>query len=236
MAAAPDVLVLPEMWDIGFITRDVASLADPDGEEARRFLRALARRHKVNIVGGSIARGSSGKPWNTCYIVNREGDCVAAYDKIHLFSHQGENVRFQAGDTPVVFELEGIRAGIFICYDLRFGELARMAALAGAKILFVPAAWPEARLSLWQVLARARAMENQAFLVGVNICGSLGSQKYPGASLIIGPEGGILAQAGDGEACITARCDLSVLEKLRADIPFFQDRRPDVYRLGRNPE
>ncbi|MDR2075495.1 MAG: carbon-nitrogen family hydrolase [Desulfovibrio sp.] len=236
MAAGPDVLVLPEMWDIGFITRDVSSLADPDGREAGGFLSALARRHRVNIVGGSIARKDSGGLRNTCYIVNREGRRVAAYDKIHLFSLQGENTRFQAGDTPVTFDLEGVRAGIVICYDLRFGELTRMAALDGAKILFVPAAWPTVRLSFWQILLRARAMENQFFVVGVNICGFLGSQEYPGASLIVGPAGEILAQAGDGETCLSACCDPAALEKVRASLSFFQDRRPDVYRLSGNPE
>jgi predicted amidohydrolase len=131
----------------------------------------------------------------------------------------------------VVFDLDGVRASVAICYDLRFGELSRMAALAGAKILFVPAAWPEARLCLWQLLLRARAVENQFFVAGVNTCGSLGSQRYPGSSLIAGPSGEILAQAGDGEACLAAACDLAVLEELRTSFNFFQDRRPDVYRL-----
>ncbi|MDR1359825.1 MAG: carbon-nitrogen family hydrolase [Deltaproteobacteria bacterium] len=236
MADAPDVLVLPEMWDIGFITRDVSALADPDGREAGEFLGALARKHQVNIVGGSIARKKEDKLWNTCYVLNRAGSCIAAYDKIHLFSHQGEDTRFQAGNVPVVFDLDGVRSGVVICYDLRFGELSRMAALAGARILFVPAAWPEIRLSLWQLLLRARAVENQLFVAGVNICGRLGSLKYPGSSLIAGPSGEILAQAEDAEACLAADCDLAVLEDLRAAMPFFQDLRPDVYRLDLQPE
>jgi predicted amidohydrolase len=236
LAESPDVLVLPEMWDIGFITRDVASLADPDGEEARGFLSALARRNAVNIVGGSIACARNGELRNTCYIFNRQGGNIASYDKIHLFSHQGENTRFRPGNSLTAFELDGIRAGVLICYDLRFCEQARMAALSGVKILFVPASWPQIRLDMWQVLARARAMENQIFLAGANICGHLGSCKYPGASLIVGPEGEILAQAGDTETCLSARCDLDAQGKLRAAFTAFQDRRPDLYRLGSLPE
>ena len=230
-ADGADVVMLPETWNLGFFPREnLAELADPNGEKVQSLFGTLAREVRVNIVAGSAVTVRGEKVFNTAYVFDREGACVAAYDKTHLFTPMGEHEYFTPGDHLCSFTLEGVRCGIIICYDLRFPELTRSLVLQGADLLFVPAEWPAVRMLHWKTLNRARAIENQIFLACCNGCGTAGETVYGGHSAIDDPWGSVLAEAGEGEEIITADCDLSIKEQIRNSINVFRDRRPELYK------
>lgn len=228
-----DVAVLPEMWSGGFITADLDErLVDVDGQRVKAFLERLAGELKINIVGGSVATKKGADYYNTCYVADREGRIIADYDKAHLFSFAGEDKRYSSGDKQVTFALDGINCGIIICYEIRFPEWSRKQALAGTKVLFVPAEWPLPRVGHWRVLNQARAIENQIFVVAVNGCGeAVKDQQNAGNSMIIDPLGNLLADAGaePEEKMISANVDLVELDKVRNNMTVFTDRRSDLY-------
>jgi len=232
-AAGADVAVLPEMWSGGFITTDLEPrLADVDGRRAKAFLERLAGELRLNIVGGSVATKKRANYFNTCYVADRQGHIIADYDKAHLFSFADENKRFSAGDQLVTFALDGVPCGIIICYEIRFPEWSRKQALAGTKILFVPAEWPLPRVGHWRVLNQARAIENQIFVVAVNGCGeAVKDIRNAGNSMIIDPLGEPLADAGADpeEKMIMADVELAQLEQARKNMTVFQDRRVELY-------
>ena len=141
-----DVILLPETWNLGFFPREgLAELADPNGENVQRMFGTLARELHVNIAAGSAVTVRGEKVFNTACVFDREGACVAAYDKTHLFTPMGEHESFTPGDHLCTFTLDGVRCGLIICYDLRFPELTRSLVLQGADLLFVPAEWPAVR-------------------------------------------------------------------------------------------
>ena len=168
MREEPDVLVLPELWRLGFYPQPIAVHADLDGQQSRAVLAELARKNGVNIVGGTVANRREGKVYNTCYIFDRTGTEVASYDKAHLFTPSGESADFAAGDNAVTFRLDGVLCAVAVCYDMRFPEFIRKLALEDISVLFLPAAWPASRLSHWQILTRARAIENQFYVIAAN--------------------------------------------------------------------
>ena len=226
----PDVILLPELWNTGFAPGKIdPALADADGARTRTLCGALAKEHTVNIIAGSVLTRKSGALYNTAYVFDRAGACIAEYDKIHLFSPSGEDDMYAAGDRIVMFPLDGVDCGVMICYDLRFCELARVMALCGAKVLFIPAEWPKQRTRQMLALLRARAIENQLFAALCNGCGSAFGTRYGGFSAIVDPLGNVLAQAGYRERMITAEIDFSAQEKIRQNLPVFSDRRPTLY-------
>lgn len=229
----PDVVVLPETWNTGFAPRKiVAAAADEGGRRTKAVFSALARELSLNILAGSVVRsGGEEKLRNTAYAFDRAGECVAEYDKTHLFSPMHEDRAYEKGNSLARFQFDGARCAVIICYDLRFPELARALALQGLDVLFVVTQWPEARIAHLPVLARARAIENQAFLALCNSCGEAFGTRYGGRSAIIDPWGNVLAEAAGEEAIITAKIDLGSLSEIRAGIPVFQDRRPELYGL-----
>ncbi|MEA5040730.1 MAG: carbon-nitrogen family hydrolase [Clostridiaceae bacterium] len=232
-AERPDVVVLPETWNTGFAPGKIdPACADTGGERTRRVFSALAKELKINIVAGSIADRRGGKLYNTAYVFDRTGGCVAAYDKTHLFTPMGEDKDFQIGSTLTRFSLDGVRCAVIICYDLRFPELTRTLALPGLDLLFVVSQWPNKRVPHLLVLAQARAIENQMFLVLCNSCGEAFGTHYGGHSAVLDPWGERLAQAGETETVISADLDLSVLEEIRSTIPVFRDRRPELYHIN----
>uniref|UniRef100_UPI0026700FAE nitrilase-related carbon-nitrogen hydrolase n=1 Tax=uncultured Allisonella sp. TaxID=339338 RepID=UPI0026700FAE len=152
MEEAEDILVLPELWDTGFFpSENLDSLADVDGCKARNFLSEMARRYRVNIVGGSVLVKEGNCYYNRAYVVNRSGQVTAEYDKVHGFSPAGEQKLFTGGNHTVHFLLDNIPCSMAICYDIRFPEFIRREALEGAKQFFVPAAWPLRRIEHWKI-------------------------------------------------------------------------------------
>ena len=226
----PDVILLPELWNIGFAPGQIdPQLADEDGARTKALCGSLAREFGVNIVAGSVLTQRGDARYNTAYVFDRAGDCIAQYDKTHLFSPMGEGEAYAAGDRLVTFSLDGVACGIMICYDLRFAELARALALSGAAVLFIPAEWPRRRTGQMRTLLGARAIENQVFVALCNGCGSAYGTQYGGNSAIVDPLGNMLAQAWRGERIVTATIDLEAQERIRKEIPVFSDRRPELY-------
>ena len=146
MEQRPDVLLLPELWRLGFYPRPILDYADADGAQTRQTLAGIAKRYQVNIVGGTVANAIGSQVFNTCYVFDRSGHLVTTYHKTHLFSPSGEAGDFAPGDSVVTFTLDGVRCGLAVCYDIRFPELIRRLALEDIAVLFLPAAWPLSRL------------------------------------------------------------------------------------------
>ena len=232
-AEGADTALLPETWNTGFFPAEqLSELSDRDGEAVKALCAPLARELCMNIVAGSVSDRRGGRVYNTCYVFDRQGVCIACYDKTHLFTPMGEHEYYAAGNRLTAFLLDGHKCGVLICYDLRFPELARTLALAGVELLFLPAQWPAARRAHWETLTAARAIENQLFLAACNSCGRAGDTSFGGASRLLGPRGELLAAAGEGEEIITADLNFSALAEVRASINVFHDRRPELYRIS----
>ncbi|GMX66926.1 carbon-nitrogen family hydrolase [Paenibacillus elgii] len=225
----PDVIVFPEMWNTGYALDRIQELADPNGERTEALLSAFSGKHGVNIIGGSIAEKRDDGVYNTIFAYDRQGNRAGDYSKIHLFRLMDEEKFLQSGDRAGELQLDGIPAGMMICYDIRFPELARKLALGGAQILFVPAEWPNPRLHHWRTLLMARAIENQMFVVSCNRVGVSGTTEFFGHSMVIDPWGEVLAEGGEVETIVRAAVDLSQVPAVRSKIPIFEDRRPSLY-------
>lgn len=232
-AAQRDVSVisLPELWNTGFYPANVADIADVNGTKSKRFLSDLAATYGIPIVGGSVACRRGKDIYNTTYVVDGKGHIVGSYDKVHLFTLGKEDEVFTPGDRANLFSLYDVPMASMICYDLRFGEWARVAVLSGAKVLWVPAAWPVQRLRHWQILNTARAIENQCFVVAINACGTTGDYEFAGHSLVIDPLGNCLAEGTGGEEIIYADIQLDAVDEARQSLHVFADRRPELYTL-----
>ena len=229
-----DVVVLPETWNTGFFPKEgLLELCDDDGKQVRTRLGALAKQYHVNLIAGSVANRRQNKVYNTAYVFDREGGEIASYDKTHLFTPMGEDQWFSKGDHLAPFTLDGVRCGIIICYDVRFPELIRTYALDGLDVLFVVSQWPNVRIPHLLALTKARAIENQMFVVCCNSCGRAGETVYGGNSSIHDPWGERLVLAGEKEQIITADCDLSVVKGIRETINVFRDRRPQLYNVNK---
>ena len=230
MKDAPDVVVLPELWDIGFFPRPLEDYVDEGGERTQALLSSLAKTHGVHIVGGSVAVRDGGYIANRCYVFGRDGALVAEYDKTHLFSPAKEDRFFRKGGHRAVFRLDGVPCAVAVCYDLRFPELFRRYALEDAALMFLPAAWPTARIGHWRTLVQARAIENQVFFVAVNGSGAFANgMPLGGRSAIVDPWGERLAEADDGEAILSAELDFSIRDEIKNTINVFHDRREELY-------
>lgn len=228
---APDILVLPELWSTSYAYEILSQIADHNGTKTKAFLSELAKRHHVNIIGGSIANIIDGKVYNTMMAFGRDGQLVGSYSKTHLASTMDEDLHFASSPVPdEVFELDGVKEGGAICYDLRFPETVRFLAVEGAEILFFVAAWPCRRLEHWTYLLRARAVENQVFAVGCNRVSLCDGLPLGGHSIVYGPAGEVVAQASDTtERTLFAEVDLADVKKMRETVPVFVDRRPEAY-------
>lgn len=232
MAEKPDVLVLPETWNTGFFPKEnLTGLCDRDGERVKAEIGALAAKFRVNIVAGSVSNVRDGKVYNTAMVFDRSGNCIASYDKTHLFTPMGEDDYYTPGDHLCRFSLDGVQCGIIICYDVRFPELTRSLAVEGLDMLFVVSQWPKVRTSHLCTLTAARAIENQMFVVCCNSCGTAGETVYGGNSAIIDPWGQTIGSAGDKETILAGDCDLSMLTDIRNTIPVFRDRKTNLYNI-----
>lgn len=221
-----ELVVLPEMWSCGFDYRKLNALAKRTPEILAR-LSALSVELSMVIVG-SLPEAHGDKVFNTAYLVDR-GTLAGSYRKMHLFSLMGEDRALDRGDSHLVADTSVGRIGVIICYDLRFPELSRRLALEGAEIIVVPGEWPKPREEHWRVLLRARAMENQLFVIAANACGVIGKLDFFGRSTIIGAKGDTLAEGGYESCEPTAVLDAAEMAQWRETIACFQDRRPECY-------
>jgi predicted amidohydrolase len=227
------LVLLPELWSTAYALDRAPELASPlaDSPEAGgwfgRFA-ALAREHKV-WLGGSLLEARGGRAYNCLAIYGPDGCLAAAYRKTHLFRLMDEEKHLGAGDETVVLDAPWGKTGLAICYDLRFPELFRRYALAGARLIVLPAEWPHPRRTHWRTLLRARAIENQCFVAACNRIGTTGSNTFFGASALIDPWGETLVEGGEAEMVLTATLDLAQVDAVRQRIPIFADRRSELY-------
>jgi len=233
VAAGASLLVLPELWSTSFLPQFDADLVS-QAEAAEQELRELSRGGSLTIVGSAI-EVEGDQVFNTARVYDR-GEHVGSYRKIHLFSPNLEHRHHSRGEAPCIADTSCGRLGLLICYDLRLPELTRYYFHAGAEILVVPGQWPEARAQHWRTLLRARAIENEMFVIGCNRTGQEPSLRngdamsFPGDGRIIDPTGEILA-AGSGEAgAAVAPIELRKIRTMRRILPIELDQRPQVYR------
>jgi deaminated glutathione amidase len=236
------LVVLPEKWNV-IGERDVLEAgAEPiDGPTITR-VREWARELDCWILAGSIVVREPGRPKlrNLSVLVDPAGELRASYAKSHMFDVDVAGVAYRESDAEdpgtelVVADVDGTPLGLSICYDLRFPELYRLLALQGARIITVPAAFTMMTgRDHWEVLLRARAIENQCFVVAAGIIGDHGAGKVSyGRSMVIDPWGTVLAQASDSECVIIADLDLDAVDRVRTSIPSLANRRADLYALS----
>lgn len=222
------LLVLPELWATGYDLQHAHTLADLPGTGIFADLATLAREQQIAIAGSTLARRTD-RPTNTATVYSADGHLLATYDKLHLFGLMHEDNYLAAGTALSVFDAPWGRSALAICYDLRFPELFRTYALRGAQLIIIPAEWPLPRLEHWRTLLRARAIENQCFVIGVNRVGTDPQNTFAGHSLVVDPWGEILVEGGTEPELLYATLDLSLTETIRARIPVFADRRTDIY-------
>ncbi len=231
---AGGLIVLPEMFSTGF-SMDVQSAAEGLPAPAEGFLAEFARRYGCYALGGVVNTASDGRGLNEAVLIGPAGRHLMRYAKMHPFSYAGESEHFAPGEAPVVAEIAGTSLSPFICYDLRFPEVFRAASLAGAEVLVVISNWPASRSEHFHALLTARAIENQAWVVGVNRVGSDPNVRYSGGSVVIDPFGRTVADAGDGETVLSTEMDVQALRQYRQEFPVLADARCGwVRRLDRS--
>jgi predicted amidohydrolase len=239
-AAGAELVVLPEKWAVLGTPEETAAGAEPFDGPALAWAAAAARELGIDLVAGSIAERVEGRERgsNTSVHFGPDGEQRAVYRKIHMFDVEvggrtyRESEHEQAGDEVVLSETAGgVELGLTVCYDLRFPELYRILAVRGARVIAVPAAFTLATTrEHWEVLLRARAIEDQAFMVAANQVGEHApGYRSGGRSMIVDPWGVVLAQAPDSETFVTADLDLDRQAEIRRTLPSLANRRPAAY-------
>jgi len=248
--AGADLVVLPELWPHGgFSYRTWAERAEPVDGPTTAAMAAAARDAGVVLHAGSLVeRASAGADqgpqgrglWNTAVVLGPDGGVLATYRKVHRFGFgRGEPVLMEAGEEVVAVEVPmpatggSAVLGLATCYDLRFPELFRALLDRGATTFVVPAAWPAARVEHWDVLLRARALEDQAVVVGCGTAGTHAGVEMGGCSAVVGVRGEVLARAGRDEEVLQVEVDLTAVARWREEFPVLADRRLGRDRPGR---
>ena len=247
-AVDADLVVLPEYVQYRGSSDGYRASARPVPGPTTAPFEAIAREHGCWVLAGSHAEASAdpSRPYNTTVLIDRGGRVAATYRKLHLFDvavddgpADTESARVTPGDRAVVADVDGFGLGLSICYDLRFPELYRSLALAGASVLAVPAVFTERTgRDHWEVLLRARAIENGAWVIAAAGCGSGGPGAIPawGHSMVVDPWGRIVAQAAMEEGIVRATLDLEAAEAARRQIPVLANRRPEALPPARAVE
>jgi len=235
-----DLVVLPEMFNCPYNNSFFPKYAEEFPGVTTKLLSKLSESQRIYIVGGSIPEKEGEEIFNTSYIFDRNGKLIAKHRKMHLFDIDVEGgVRFKESDTlgpgnkVTVFETEFCKIGVAICYDMRFPELMRLMALKGAEIIIVPAAFNMTTgPAHWHLLARIRALDNQAYFVAASPSRNFDSSYVAyGHSLIIDPWGDIVTEADVMEEIIYGNIDLEKVKKVRDELPLLKHRRIDLYDI-----
>lgn len=228
-----DLFVLTELWSTGLVdpvdetsSTLAATLDDPTIEALKEF----CVEHKAHLLAGTLPLMENGSLKNTALLINPSGEIILKYSKIHLFTPMGEERVFEPGTELSACEVNGVGVGILICYDLRFPGLCRRLAHAGCELILVPALWPEPGIEAWELMLRARASENQVFVVGANGLMSQNGMFFPGHSMIVGPMGDAINSPEMRESAIVRRIDIERVRDVRRTLCYLDDERvtPDV--------
>ncbi len=224
-----DLIVFPELWTTGYDLSRAAEYAKEQHKGIFSEVVSLARDHRISIVGSCLAETSDGKITNEAVYLDAFGHIRGAYSKTHLFRLMQEERYLAPGNQLTLVDTGWGLAGLAICYDLRFPEFSRAYALAGATAVILPAEWPHPRCEHWRILLRARAIENQMFIIACNRVGRDPENLFCGQSCIIDPAGDTLVEGDERPQLLFADLDLSRVAEIRARIPVFDDRRPEIY-------
>lgn len=222
-----DLVVLPELWPVGaFAFESFTTEAEPLDGPTAEVMAAAARDAGVWLHAGSIVeRAADGALFNTSLVFSPDGALVRTYRKIHRFGFdKGEAVLMSAGTDPVTVPHPKATLGLATCYDLRFPELFRALVDAGSRLFVVPAGWPERRREHWTLLARARAVENQSYVLACGTAGTHAGVEQAGHSIVVGPWGEVLAEAGADEEVLTVDLDPARVDMVREEFPALKDR------------
>ena len=216
-AGDADLVILPEIWNVGFMSFDRYK---PEAEDRKgatlSALRAAAQTHKIYLHSGSFVEREGQHYYNSSYLIAPTGELLANYRKIHLFGHNSRETQILTpGKAVVVADTPLGWLGMATCYDLRFPELFRRMAEQGARLLLVCSAWPYPRIQHWLLFNRARALENQCFLVSANSVGPNQGTTFVGHSLVVDPWGVVVAGGGDDEVIVRSAIDLTAVEDAR---------------------
>lgn len=225
--APPDpgaLVVLPEMFSTGF-SFDIARIAEGEDRETETFLSETAARLGVFMLGGVVTRGRSQKGRNENVVFDTSGRLICRYAKLFPFTFGGETDHYESGERIEVFRWHEATVAPFVCYDLRFPEVFRCVVRRGVQVFTIIANWPVPREEHWLTLLRARAIENQSYVIGVNRCGADPKLTYSGRSQIIDPRGKVVADAGNKEAVLSTEIDLEALADYRRQFPALEDIR-----------
>jgi predicted amidohydrolase len=225
-----DLIIFPEMWTTGCDWPRVKELSTRQ-DEVIEAVGNLAKKYGVWLNGSMLALDENRQPTNTSILFDPQGQQAGVYRKIHLFGVMNEDEHLAAGQHLTTVETSWGQSGLAICYDLRFAEMFRTYALSGVNMVYLPAEWPHPRLAHWRTLLRARAIENQMFMVGVNRVGNDGTYSFFGHSAIIDPWGNAVVEGGESEILLTATIETDMVAEVRQKIPVFKDRRPELYKL-----
>jgi len=229
--AGADLLLLPELWLHGYDLERAEEWAAPLEEGGFAQMAALAHEFGLHLAGSLLERHAGGVS-NTAVLYAPDGALLGSYRKIHLFRLMQEPRYLAPGDHATLCPTPWGPVGLAICYDLRFPELFRAMALAGAVLFLVPAQWPVRRIEAWLLLARARAVENELIVAACNRVGSDGQVKFPGCSCVVDPWGHVLVEGDGQERLLIAQADLREIRKARRYLTIYQDRRPNAYRVN----
>jgi predicted amidohydrolase len=215
-------VLLPELWTSGYALEHFEEIARDCGETTLRFLQDTARRLNMAIVGGSFPTLGEDGVYSTCHVIGPDGSVLAAYSKEHLFPLLSEPRYLRPGKPGGVSTTSLGKWATLICFDIRFPESARQLAYKGARVLWIPAEWPHPRLEHWRTLLRARAIENQLFVVAANRTGQGDNSNWCGHSVVIDPWGNILAEAEETETVLVADLEMGLVDEVRGRIPCFE--------------
>ncbi len=225
-ARGSDLILLPEVWPCGYFAFErYETDSEPLDGPTVQALSEKARDLGAHILLGSFVERAGKDLFNTSVLLDPRGQVLARYRKIHLFGYHSEESRLlRRGEDVVVVQTPWGRAGLSICYDLRFPELYRRMIDQGAAFFLVSSAWPAPRLESWVLFNRARAHENLAYLFSCNCTGLQGDRTYAGHSLFVDPLGKVIAEGGEGETIVTAEVDMGLVDRARRDFQALQDR------------
>ena len=226
-----DVLILPEVWTVGWdCEKFLQSAQDLSSSSVINFLSSIAKKHNINIIGGSFISKQGDKYYNTCPVIDRSGKLVTVYNKMHLYSYYGcdESKYVNVGDSPVMVSLDGVNFGLTVCYDIRFPEIYRAYRKAGADVLVNCAAWGSTKPIPWEVMTKSRAVENQCYMIALTQSGKIKDNEYNlGESRIIDYKGEELNSIMSGEGISSAVLNMNEMYDFRQKCAILNDIRDD---------
>jgi omega-amidase len=229
-AEGSELLLLPELWGSGYDLERASELADELNTGLFASVAALARHYRLAICGSLLEWDPDDqRAYNTATIYDADGALRGVYRKIHRFGLMDEDRFLGAGEVTPLLSLPWGMTAMAICYDLRFPELFRKYALEGARVMLMPSEWPIQRIEHWRTLVRARAIENQCYVIACNRVGADRANTFGGASAVVDPWGQVLVEGGTDAALLHTRIDLAVVDEARGRIPVWDDRRPELY-------